>query len=229
MGNYYGCGAIRSDAKYTVKELPKKVRQPNTADARGVKRVLKYLAGTRRLVSVIKPTSWNFDAQIEVWTDADLGGCPITRSSTSGGAMFLNNTLVHEWSKQQSTVALSSAEAEYVALCRAASECLYIIEFLSEMNVDCNTPVIYTDSKAALDMVSKRTSGRVKHLDRKLYAIKDWVRKKLVELQWIPGADNLADLYTKYVNRDTLERHRGKLVQDVAEKGLPPPQNLPHK
>ena len=122
--------------------------------------------------------------------------------------------MVHVWSKQQPTVALSSAEAEFVALCLAVTECLFVVQFLSELGVSFKRPVIHTDSKSALDMVSKRTTGRVKHLDRRLYFVKERVQRGDVDLKWIPGKENRADLLTKYLDRVTLERHRRTMVED---------------
>ena len=132
------------------------MHQPRVGDARRAKRLLRYVAGTRDMVCLIRPTGNDSGhAKIDVWTDADLGGCDDTRGSTSGGVIFLNGVMIHVWSKQQPTVALSSAEAEFVALCLATTESLFVVQFLSELGVPFQRPVIHADSKAALDMVTK--------------------------------------------------------------------------
>ena len=60
---------------------------------------------------------------------------------------------------------------------RAASESLFVAELLPEMNIPRNAPVIYADTKAALDVASKRAIGRVMHLGWKLNALKEWVQQ----------------------------------------------------
>ena len=78
-------------------------------------------------------------------------------------------------------------------------------------------PVIHTDSKAALDMVTKRTTGRVKNLDRRLYFVKERVQCGDVDLRWATGPEYMADLFTKYLDKSALEKRRGLLVKPLRE------------
>ena len=101
VGQLLWLGVVRPDIKFAVKELSKRVHQPRVGDARRAKRLLRYVAGTRDMACLIRPTGNDSgQAKIDVWTDADLGGCDDTRRSTSGGVIFLNGAMIHVWSKQ---------------------------------------------------------------------------------------------------------------------------------
>ena len=82
-------------------------REPHLA---ALKRILRYVRGTLHLGLLLRPSS---STDLVVYTDADWAGCPDTRKSTSGYAVFLGDNLVSWSSKCQNTVSRSSAEAEY--------------------------------------------------------------------------------------------------------------------
>jgi hypothetical protein len=85
-------------------------REPHLA---ALKRILRYVWGTLHLSLLLRPSTLT---DLVVYTDTDWAGCPDTRRSTSGYAMFLGNNLVSWSSKRQNTVSRSSAEAEYHAV-----------------------------------------------------------------------------------------------------------------
>jgi len=82
-------------------------REPHLA---ALKRILRYVRGTLHLGLLLRPST---STDLVVYTDADWAGCPDTRKSTSGYAVFLGDNLVSWSSKRQNTVSRSSAEAEY--------------------------------------------------------------------------------------------------------------------
>ena len=146
--------------------------------------------------------------EVACYCDADLGGCEETLRSTSGGLLLLSGCVVHSWSKQQPTVALSSAEAEFTALARGASEALYLKNVLEELGYQVPAPVLFTDSKAAVDMTRKRVVGRAKHLGRRMFFVRELVDGGKIVVKHIAGTSNPADIHTKHVDRATLECHR---------------------
>ena len=201
---------MRRDIAYAAKELSKRLHAPTAGDQARCKRTLRYIAGTMALTTGIYPRDGDF--QISAFADADLGGCADTGRSTSGGVVLLNGSIIHAWSKQQGTVALSSAEAEYVAVARAASEVLFVENWLGEMWVKHKQSVIETDSRSASDMCRKRVVGRVKHLDRSLHFVRELVQSGRLCLRSIPGADNIADTLTKHVTAPVLQKLRPALL-----------------
>ena len=210
VGQLLWLSVMRRDIQFAVKELSKNVHAPTGVHNRRLKRVLRYLAGTRDLETGIFPTEG--DLVVTSMTDADLGGCQDTKRSTSGGVLAINGAVIHSWSKQQATVALSSAEAEYTALARAVSETLFVRNVLQEAGLDVRVPETKCDSKPALEMCEKRAVGRVKHLERSIHFVKEKVQQKEITVSRVSGRDNVADVLTKHVDSATLIRHRGALL-----------------
>ena len=206
VGQLLWLASMRRDIAFAVKELSKKTHASDSFDVASGSRVLRYLAGTWGLKTGLFPKSGPLE--VTCYCDADLGGCEDTLRSTSGGLLLLSGCVVHSWSKQQPTVALSSAEAEFTALARGASEAIYMKNVLEELGHHVPAPVLLTDSKAAVDMTKKRVVGRVKHLDRRIFFVRELVDDGKIVVRHIAGASNPADILTKHVDRATLERHR---------------------
>ena len=110
------------------------------------------------------------------------------------------------WSKTQATVALSSGEAEFVALHQGVLEGLAARSLLSEVFDRDFKLVLHTDSTAARAMALRSGSGRAKHVDLKMMFIQELVKKKIVHVRKIGTLNNPADLLTKAVDQATLER-----------------------
>ena len=93
--------------------------------------------------------------EILVYTGSDWAGCQRTRRSTNGGAVMYGSCLVAHWSRTQVSVALSSAEAELNAAVKVA--CGHL-----GMPV---TIKMFGDSSAMKGTLSRKGSGKVKHLE----------------------------------------------------------------
>ena len=92
-----------------------------------LKRILCYVRGTLHLGLLLRPST---SADLVVYTDADWAGCPDTRKSTSGYALFLGDNLISWSSKRQNTVSRSSAEAEYRAVANGVAETSWLRQLL---------------------------------------------------------------------------------------------------
>ena len=110
------------------------------------------------------------------------------------------------WSKTQATVALSSGEAEFVALHQGVLEGLAARSLLSEVFDRDFKLVLHTDSTAARAMALRSGPGRVKHVDLKMMFIQELVKAKVVEVRKIGTWNNPAYVLTKAVDQTTLER-----------------------
>ena len=176
VGQLLWLGSVRRDIQFAVKELAKKVHGPTSRDMQLLGRVVRYLRGTAQLKGGVFPTG-NF-GDIEAHTDSDWGGCQETKKSTSGGIISVGGAVVHSWSRQQKAVALSSGEAEVVALSVAATEAMWVWSLLHELGFNIGAPVLKCDSKAAVDMVSRAAGGRAKHIALKIQFLKQSVEDK---------------------------------------------------
>ena len=105
----------------------------------------------------------------------------------------------------------------------ASKEVMFLRQFLGELGIILKIPpVILVDSTVALAMLKSNTKGRVKHLDRKKYMVKDYVKKEVFTVEKVLGKVNLADLFTKYVDTATLQNLRPAVMGRVAPPPNPP-------
>ena len=133
---------------------------------------------------------------IEVHTDSDWAGCKKTRVSVSGGVIRIGGAVVRSWSKDQHTIATSSAEAELYAANFGAQQAIGIQTMLMEMGHKMSI-VVHMDSSAALGVLQRKGIGKLRHVDVADLWLQTAVRNKKVEVRKIDGKVNDADLMTK--------------------------------
>ena len=103
---------------------------PTDDHFRAFKRILRYVKGTvHHGLQLHKVSTHNLLA----YSDADWAGCPNTRCSTTGYAIFLGANLISWSSKKQSTISRSSAEAEYRSLIVATADVVWLIQLLRDL------------------------------------------------------------------------------------------------
>ena len=118
-------------------------------------------------------------------------------------------SVVASWSRVQGTVACSSAEAEYYAMCTGAAEALFVHLSALELGVvdPHRAPAVLTDASAAKAMAEKnQLPTKVKHMQVRYLHMQNLVRTKRIMLKKVGTLDNVSDILTKSVNRDTLNR-----------------------
>ncbi|TPX54571.1 DNA-directed DNA polymerase [Powellomyces hirtus] len=146
------------------------------------------------------------------YSDADYARCTDTRRSTSGYVFMLNGAAISWKSQRQKSTALSTAEAEYIALAECAKEALWIQGLLSELSATEQTAVIiYEDNQIAIKLAANPTHHqRTKHIDVRYHFLRDLVGNERIHLQYIESKLMLADALTKPLPRPLLDdlRHR---------------------
>ena len=200
--------ADRSDIQYAVKEICKKMSAPVASDWRKLKRLAKYLVKHPRMVQkydLQEPTD-----DVRVYSDSDWAGCRKSRKSTSGGAIMIGAHCIRSWSKTQATIALSSAEAELVALVKATCEGIGMSSLLRDIGRKSRIQV-YADASAALGIVSRKGIGKLRHLDTSMLWIQQKELRNAVEFMKVDGAVNPADLMTKNLAAPTASIHKETL------------------
>ena len=168
-----------------------------------LKRVCRYLHGVPRLVYVYPQQTVE---GIDVYTDTDWAGCPKARKSTSGGCVMLGSHCIKHWSSTQSSVALSSGEAEFAGVIRGAGQGLGYKALLQDLGVGARLRV-WTDPSAAIGICNRQGLGKLRHLDTHTLWIQQAVRTGRVDLRKVLGEENPADLLTKHsLGRQRLEK-----------------------
>jgi hypothetical protein len=116
---------------------------------------------------------------------------------------------VVSWSrKRQATVALSTVEAEYVAMSRCMQQMLWMQSWLDEVEIDHILPgLIKGDNRGAIALTKNtKDHGKVKHIDIRHHYIRELLQSGAIAVEQISTVDNLADIFTKPLPRD--QHHR---------------------
>jgi len=160
----------RPDIAYAVQQVCLHMHDPREPHLLALKRILRYIKGTLHLGLLLRPSS---TPDFVVYTDADWAGCPDTRKSTSGYAVFLGDNLISWSSKCQNTVSRSSAEAEYRAVANGVSEASWLCQLLSELHAPLRrATLIYCDNISAVYMSSNPVQHqRTKHIEIDLHFV----------------------------------------------------------
>ena len=193
----------RPDIAFATKDICREFAVPNRNSYLRLKRLVRYLAGLKRLV-------YNFDyqsmpAHADIFTDTDFAGCKESRRSTSGGVIMLGGHTIRHWAKTQSTIALSGGEAELGGIGSGIAEALGFQSSARDLGWHYGLKV-HTDASAAIGIARRRGLGKVRHLDVTDLWVQEKVRSKAMGLAKIRGYLNPTDALTKYVDRPILTR-----------------------
>ncbi|GJS86838.1 retrovirus-related pol polyprotein from transposon TNT 1-94 [Tanacetum coccineum] len=147
--------------------------RPTQKHLKEVKRIFKYLKGTINM-GLWYPKDSGFE--LTAFSDADHAGCLDTRKSTSGGIQFLGDKLVSWMSKKQNCTAMSSAEAEYVALSASCAQVMWMRTQLQDYGFNYNKIPLYCDSQSAIAISCNPVQhSRTKHIHTRYHFIKNSV------------------------------------------------------
>ena len=189
----------RPDITYAVNCVARFCSKPTRQHWTAVKRIFRYLRGTISYGLLYKKAS---SKNLVGFSDADWGGDIEDFKSTSGYCFEIGGTIVSWRSKKQSCVALSTAEAEYMALSNAAQEAVWLKELHKDLNVKTTGPmIIFEDNQAAIKMAKNpQYHGRSKHISIKYHFIREQVNNNNIELRYCRTDDMIADMFTKGLN-----------------------------
>ncbi len=193
--------ADRPELQFSSKEACRWMSAPTELSLGALKRLGRYLSEHRRLVFKYP---WQTADKVEVYSDTDWGGCAKTRKSTSGGGLLLGRHLIKSWSSTQSLVSLSSGEAEFYGVVKAAGTGLGYQSLLRDLGFQL--PVrTWTDSTATLGICGRQGLGKLRHIQTQYLWIQQRVRDRSIELLKVRGEENPADLFTKHLtSRDRV-------------------------
>ena len=177
----------RPEISFSAKELCRHVAHPTKTGVEALKRCARFLLGMPRLV-------WSFPIQersdtLKVYVDTDFGGCQTTRRSTSGGIAMSGKHPIKHWSLTQTTIALSSGEAELSGICRGASLALGLQSIAKDLGIHLKVEIL-TDATAAIGICRRRGLGKIRHLHVADLWVQDRLKKGDFVLTKVLGSDN---------------------------------------
>jgi hypothetical protein len=196
----YLANKTRPDISFAVNRCARYTKNPNHTHFRALNRIWKYLNHNTNLGVTYTATK---SIKLIGYTDADWGGDDITRKSTTGYVFLLGQKNIISWNSMlQKTTALSSCEAEYMALKESAKESIYlnnmIKEFAKLIKLDIENMVLFTDSESAMKLgENAEFHKRSKHIDIQYHFVRECIEEKKIILAYIPTKRQLADGFTK--------------------------------
>jgi hypothetical protein len=199
----------RPDITYMVSTLARFSSHPTKQHWTALKRVLRYLKGTVQYGIVYTRKS---SRECIGYSDADWAGDLDDRKSTSGYLFQVSGGAVTWRSKKQSCVALSTAEAEYMALSSAAQEAVWLRQLTAELGSSPETATtIFEDNQSAIAMTKNpQFHGRAKHISIKYHFIREQVSNGAINLEYCPTNQMLVDMFTKGLSRDQFCKLRSQ-------------------
>jgi hypothetical protein len=186
----------RPDISYAVQQICLFMHNPMEVHMQALRRILRYIKGTSQcgLHLYSSPTT-----SLISYTDADWGGCPDTRRSTSGYCVFLGDNLLSWSSKRQPTLSRSSAEAEYRGVANVVSESCWLRNLLLELHCPIQkATIVYCDNVSAIYLAGNPVQHqRTKHIEMDIHFVREKVARGQVRVLHVPSRYQIADIFTK--------------------------------
>ena len=152
---------------------------------------------------IVFPKTGGNRLQLTVFSDADMAGNIEGRRSTSDVLVFLGSAPISWLSLKQKVVALSTCEAEYVAVAIAACQALWLRRLLGELTgMEAHPPALMVDNQPAIALAKNPVlHDRSKHIDVKFHFIRDCVDGGQIVIEFVETGRHLADVLTKSLGR----------------------------
>ena len=161
-----------------------------------MKWTLRYLNGSLKAGLRYKKTA--HEAAVTDYVDADFAGNVDTRKSLTGYVFTLFGTTISWKANQQSVVALSTTEAEYMALAEGVKEAIWLKGMVNELGIAQACVTIHCDSQSVIHLANHQMyHERTKHIDVKLHLIRDVIEYEKVKVEKVSTEENSADMFTK--------------------------------
>jgi len=205
----------RPDIVDAVKQCSRKMQAPTSADVAMAKRLGRYLLKHPCLVT--RFGQQRMPSRITATVDTDYAGCLLTRKSTSGTVLSFGDHTLSATGSLQSTVSLSSGEAEYYGILRGAASGLKLAALAADLGLEKHVEVVTKkgefpievcgDSTAAIAFASRQGLGRQKHVMTRYLWVQHAVKSKRISLRKVDTKENVADALTKPLSNRVIQKH----------------------
>ena len=203
----------RPDIAFAVNRLASYTANPSLQHFTAVKRILRYLAGTQDHGITYSKSYINIDNNnFYGFADAAFANHDDLKSTT--GYVFLASGGAITWkSKKQTTIALSSTEAEYVALSEAAREACWLRNLYDEIGYPQESPIIIKgDNDGSIAMArNQQFHNRSKHIAIRWHWVRDLVEQQLINIETCRDPQQTADVLTKALPRPKHNQHSSEM------------------
>jgi hypothetical protein len=218
---------IRPDLTMAVQQAARFCIDPHKQHEEAVKRICRYLLKTKDKGIVLKPDK---SRGLECYVDADWAGSwqhrsshdPLSAHSRTGYVIMYAGCPIIWASKMQTLVALSTTEAEYIALSSALREVIAVINLINELKgrgfqLSTATPTVicktFEDNQSCIEIATNhRTRPRTKHLSVRLHHFRSHIMNKTISIEHVSTKKQVADIFTKPLPRDQFRTLRVPLM-----------------
>jgi hypothetical protein len=207
VGSLLYLTATRPDLMYAASLLSRFMTGPTKIHMGAAKRVLRYVQGTLSYgIEYVREQS----ATLIGFCDADWAGSEDDSRSTSGYAFSFGSGAFSWSSVKQNTVALSTAEAEYVSASEATAQAIwlrFVLDDFGEMQAEA-TP-LFCDNMSAISMAKNPVfHQRTRHINRKYHFIREALQEGVIDVKFCRSEEQLADIFTKALPKDRFKKLR---------------------
>jgi len=203
----YAAIVTRPDILFSVCCLSQFLSDPSESHMRMVKNIFRYLANTIHYKLTYHQQKEKPQSILVAYSDSSYANSLSDRRSFSGSVTFFAGCPVAWSCAKQAVVALSTTEAEYIALTLAAQSLAWAQSLLVELRISStgNRPLLYGDNLSS-HFLTRNASlhRRSKHIDVRYHYIRERYEQGHFELQFVSGKENPADLFTKALQGDRL-------------------------
>ena len=218
---------VRPDITFVVQQCARFANDPKRMHEEALKHICHYLLRTKDQGLIYHPDR---KRGLECYVDADWAGSwhqdqshdPLGAFSRTGYVIFYAGCPILWGSKMQPLVALSTTEAEYIALSSALREVIAIMNLLTELRAN-RFPALHTtphvvcrvfeDNKSCLEIATNHKSRpRTKHLSVRLHHFRSYVKAKLINIEHVSTKDQIADIFTKPLPQPQFRVLRDQLM-----------------
>jgi hypothetical protein len=201
--------ASRPDIMLSVCMCARFQADPKEVLLRAMKIIMRYLVYTPKF-TLWYPKESTFD--LIGYSDADWAWCKIDRKSTSRSCQFLGRSLVSWASKKQNSVALSTAEAEYIAAGHCCAQLLWMRQTLRDYGYKLSKVPLLCDNEIAIRMADNPVEhSRTKHIDIRYHFLRDHQQRGDIEIAYVSTKEQLVDIFTKPLDEKIFSKLRNEL------------------
>jgi len=212
----YAAIATRPDIAYAVGVAAQYCSSPNHSHLTAAKRILRYLKGTACYALSYKKK----DETLVGLSDSDWAGNIDDRKSMTGNLFLYGDGAISWLSKKQPVVALSTSEAEYIALSYAVQEAIWLKSLLTSVGVVVDKPIIIKEDNQGAIAIAKDPvkHTRAKHIDIRFHFLRDVIKRGDIELEYCSTENMTADILTKPVSKNKFVKCRDEMGLKVYTK-----------
>ncbi len=185
----------QSNLAYSVRVLSRYAHNSSETHCNLLKQVLRYVIGSLNIELTFRKS--DNDDLID-YSDSDFAELKDKRHSIDEYVFMLAERVISHSFKQQSTIAFSSCEVEYMALSKVAKEAIWARRFLKELGYEDKSILIYEDNIEAIDLIiNPLFHKRIKHIEVRWHWIRQMMARGQMMIEYLFSKEMIADDLTK--------------------------------